>query len=291
MKKKLLAMFLCAALMLMGASALAWQSPTGWVMEVTNCESWVSLREEPSTGAARLAKVPLHARVNAIQYAENGFVYVEYRGQAGYILDQYLQVMVNYTGGAVALTDAQRYNVNLFLSNFSEAGFAWGTWCYDSAAPRDADLIRFGINHVWFNQQHHLSWGEYGANNVRLAREYVGKSIDKYLGVQPGNWYGSDYDYDGAYYYWEETGGHTSDGFACLDDIFDLGGGRYSVRFSMYGAGEMWSNDACHLSPSQAQGAYGTPVAWGHAVINTHGGGLNDRSAWKLERWTMARNW
>ncbi len=57
---------------------------------VTDCESWVSLRESPSTSAYRLAKVPLGAKVtNCIK--NGSFVRCTYKGQTGYILAKYLK--------------------------------------------------------------------------------------------------------------------------------------------------------------------------------------------------------
>ena len=61
-------------------------------MRVVNCESFVSLREKPSTSSARLKKVPLGARVIAFPGAgeENGFLFCAYEDSYGYILSSYL---------------------------------------------------------------------------------------------------------------------------------------------------------------------------------------------------------
>lgn len=61
-------------------------------MEVINCNEWVSLRQEPDTGAARIAKVPLGAIVtNCKTTRTDGWVYAEYEDRSGYILAKYLQ--------------------------------------------------------------------------------------------------------------------------------------------------------------------------------------------------------
>lgn len=62
-------------------------------MEVVNCKEWVSLREEPRTGARRLAKVPLGAVVTQCQSYGTGWVYAQYEDLDGYIQDQYVQVL------------------------------------------------------------------------------------------------------------------------------------------------------------------------------------------------------
>ena len=59
-------------------------------MRVVNCKEWVSLREEPSTSAARLARVPLGATVTNCHQYDARFIYCWYNGQAGYILGEYL---------------------------------------------------------------------------------------------------------------------------------------------------------------------------------------------------------
>ncbi len=64
-------------------------------MIVYNCDSYVSLREEPSTKSRRLAKVPRGASVLDCYEAGNGFIYGCYDGQYGYIAEDYL----TYRGG------------------------------------------------------------------------------------------------------------------------------------------------------------------------------------------------
>ena len=57
--------------------------------KVVNCESWVSMRVAPDTGAERAMEVPLGAIVT---YCEDfgDFTFAHYEGQAGYILTDYL---------------------------------------------------------------------------------------------------------------------------------------------------------------------------------------------------------
>lgn len=60
------------------------------VMQVVDCENWVSLREKPDTRADRLAKVPLGAVVENCAEGGNGFIRCTYCGMDGYILSGYL---------------------------------------------------------------------------------------------------------------------------------------------------------------------------------------------------------
>ena len=64
-------------------------------MVVVNCEEWVSMRAEPSTGAARVARVPLGATVTDCAWYTADFVYGCYDGQYGYILGAYLAAADN----------------------------------------------------------------------------------------------------------------------------------------------------------------------------------------------------
>lgn len=67
-------------------------------MIVVNCEEWVSLRDYPSTSAARKVKVPLGETVDDCVRAGNGFIYCNYRGISGYILSKYLSRTPNEAG-------------------------------------------------------------------------------------------------------------------------------------------------------------------------------------------------
>lgn len=65
----------------------AYQNP----MEVVNCADWVSLREKASASSARIAKVPLGARVNNCVQVSQNFIYCQYRNVWGYIQRDYLR--------------------------------------------------------------------------------------------------------------------------------------------------------------------------------------------------------
>lgn len=58
-------------------------------LTVVNCEQWVSLREDPSTSAQRLAEVPKWAEVDAYYYNDNWYACF-YEDKFGYILAEYL---------------------------------------------------------------------------------------------------------------------------------------------------------------------------------------------------------
>jgi len=68
------------------------ESYSGTTAQVVNCNEWISLRSYPSTQAPRLAKIPLGEYVTYMGAAEDGFVDIEYRGQRGFALRQYLAI-------------------------------------------------------------------------------------------------------------------------------------------------------------------------------------------------------
>ena len=286
MKKILICLLVLA---LAGVSALA---EVGDRLQVSHCNEYVTLREEPSTSASALDRVPLSYLVDDLGWAENGFRRVAFHGKSGYILSKYLETAQTYDGTPVELSRKQRYNVNLFLSNFTEAGFLWSAGCYDANWTDATLLTDFAVEHCWFNRQNRLDWGDYfNYNNVRLPEDQIKPVVRKYFGVNITPSHSLPYvDYRDGYYYWQETGGHTSNGFACLNRVEELFGGRYAVWFTVLGMGESWDNDVCYYTYSQAAQEYppySSEFPEGFAIIDLGGSGLDDRSNWTLERYAI----
>lgn len=65
----------------------------GDILQVGNCNEYITLRQDPSVNAASLSRIPLGANVTVISEAENGFMCVRYLGQTGYVLSGYLSDM------------------------------------------------------------------------------------------------------------------------------------------------------------------------------------------------------
>ena len=63
-----------------------------WTMyRVVNCNESISLREAPSVDATCITQVPLGELVRFVQEDDNGFYYVAYKDQLGYVLSEYLE--------------------------------------------------------------------------------------------------------------------------------------------------------------------------------------------------------
>lgn len=96
--KKAILLLMITLLTVCLASALAEENGEGAprtydMMQVINCDEWVSLREQPDAKSDRLYKVPLNAMVSNCYSYDDRFVCCEYQGIRGYILEEYLKVI------------------------------------------------------------------------------------------------------------------------------------------------------------------------------------------------------
>ena len=180
------------------------------------------------------------------------------------------------------VNEKERYNINLFLSNFSEQGMTF----YSRQRHTDAQLVDFAIFHTWYNRQDRIERGQWGTDNCRMSDEYVGEIAEKYFGVVPDSLSPSKLRYADGYYYWQTTGGYMGMGVVSMSHVEELGSGRFGVYFGCFGEGEAWSADDCDLRPEQAAKKFAeSAVHTGYAVIDTNGGSLLDRSTWTLEQY------
>ena len=82
---------LLIVVMMCSFTVSAYAVTKGDVLCVTNCNSWVSLRQLPATSSRRLEKVPKGSVVIFDSMAAKGFYRVKYGDQYGYILWPYLE--------------------------------------------------------------------------------------------------------------------------------------------------------------------------------------------------------
>ena len=95
--KRILSTLVCLVL-LMGLVPPALAAGVSDVMQVYNCQEWVSLRDAPDTNAKRLEKVHLGELVLDCQAAANNFIQCEFNGKVGYILNTYLKTTAFSSG-------------------------------------------------------------------------------------------------------------------------------------------------------------------------------------------------
>ena len=151
------------------------------------------------------------------------------------------------------LSDENDYlQVNLFLSNFSEANVE----AYDSAAPDAKTLARFALYHEAYNNEDvwefvpggsGSSWfpvsdsagydGVENGYNVRVPSQVIVDTVRDFLKIEfdPSILTG-DYHYEDGYVYFQVTNGTGyPSGVAVAQEIVDQGSGRFAVRYDVYG--------------------------------------------------------
>ncbi len=298
--KKILCLVM-VLLMLMGGAFAERGLMLGDMLEVVNCNEFVTLRAEPSTKAEALARIPLGGQARWLNVCTDDFTRVLYEGEVGYVLSKYLEPMET---AAIAYEDIDEpapgseeyYNINLFLSNFTEQWFCAPAGYCTSETLADTELVQFAIEHIWFNRQELIEDGEFGEEyNVRLSDQYIPAVCEKYFGAVPETLNPLYQDYIDGFYYWTETGGHISSGFAVLQDVRRAGKDKYRVDFAVYGDGYGWDESVCALSETEIAGLhpeYLSPnMSRGFAVINVGpDGSLADRSTWTRESYLIANS-
>lgn len=182
--------------------------------------------------------------------------------------------------GAVpcGLTDAERYEVNVFLSNFTEQAFT----SYD-AQTGDAALAEFAGLHLWYNRRNAWELGSWPQGILRLPASELPAVCERFFGRTPANLAPLYLGYDGKYVYHDTEGPGDTRGFASVSHVEALGGGVYRAYFGGYGAGAGWENEDCRLRPEEAARKYADfPVYTGSALIYSGDGTLGDRKDFTL---------
>ena len=285
MKKLFLSMLFVIALLLFVLSSALAEDVFGMEYRVDKCKEYITLREESMTSAQEITRVPLGATVTAFYEAENGFMCVNYRGQMGFVLSRYLTQIPPVYASEITLTESQRKDMNLFLSNFTESLLAYYTaGVFDIQQAPDAALVEFAVEHMWFNYNNsRIEWGEYQNDyNVRVHKKYIPEITEKYFGVTPASPASLYVDFIDPYYYWTETGGHTSCGFASVKNASYLGGDRYLLSFSILAGGEDWKTTDTALSYEDARAKFPGYECKGTAIV--YAPNLSDRATYKLTR-------
>ena len=272
--------------LLLGTPSCA-DTSIGTLMEVVNCREYVTLRIDPDKRSEELARLPLGERVTMLgERVENGFCLVGTEYGKGYVLVKYLSALPDEVDNAVSidaeLTQAQRADINLFLSNFTESDFGHPLGYFDM--NDDRMMIDFAINHIWFNRHNQIEWVDDGEYNVRLAEEAVLPVCEKYFGFAPTEHDSRWVDLTDGYYRWTETGGHVSMGFAQATSVSRMGEDWYVVYFERYGTGENWSNDCTAWTIDQARAQFDCS---GHGMAIFVAENLNDRSTYKLLKYAF----
>lgn len=286
----LLAMLCCV--LLLRANGAAADTPIGTEMEVVRCEEYVTLRNMADKKSKALTRLPLGTTVVLLSsQVVDGFYRVGTEEGTGYVLEEYLEARPDERlerAVSQELTQEQRYNVNLFLSYFTEGGFASATGFFE--AGDEKQMVDFAVEHIWFNQHEkverfEMEWIDDKPYNVRVDKELVRPVCEKYFGYAPRELSSDYYDEVDGFFRWMETGGHGSDEFAQVTSVSALGDDRYAAYFESYGSYHWMENDCCHMTIDEVREEY-PPYHIGYAEIVAED--LDDRSTYKLLRYVIS---
>ena len=208
---------------------------------------------------------------------------------------------------ASTLPDQQRYELNIFLSNFSELWFP----AYDESAPDNNALIFFGCLHNSRNHtdgaiaisdeeaQKYVNLDYYDIHACyKVNKNTVENTVARYFGktVNHGsaktkdmNGFDWSQGYNNGYYYFDsgEEGDFTID-VAVVDSMFENNDGTYTVTFKSYIYGDIdLLPEIYYSTPASVAGkeAYAT----GTAVVRPYS--YNGRNTYQLVSYSASRTY
>lgn len=138
-------------------------------MYVVNCKENVSLRTSPAMSASVIAAIPLGAKVGFVNEAENGYSYVTYNGNVGYVITSYLSQSSAPVDSTVKYTMyVVNCNENITLR------------CKPSTQAGGIMTIPLGAS-VGYISDENAEFYKINYNGI------VGYSLKQYLSVQPAS--------------------------------------------------------------------------------------------------------
>ena len=191
---------------------------------------------------------------------------------------------------SVKITSDLQYDLNIFLSNFSESdlpNFRMGERLSNDELIYFAELYNIYNRHELFeNVEYREEEADLYRGNIRIKKEYIYETIKKYFDIT------MDEDVLGDYLYTEFTGGHMSEGVSIVNKAENLGDNLYRISFEVYATGGM-DSDYYSFSPQEAKKYYleahnGSQTALenvrtGTAII--YAKDINDRSTYILKEY------
>ncbi len=211
----------------------------------------------------------------------------------------------SYYPKSVDINSDLQYQLNIFLSNYSEAYMN----SFDGK-PDSIDLVWFGMLH------NHLNKYEKTYENVdviiddvnyfeRIHKKHVAEAVVKYFGIELTE---EDYrmasevfPYKDSYLYFEWTGGWLSAGFSIVDKLSLVDHNTYEIHFCIYDDMYWFGYDGLYrMTPSDVADAkdkaekglserYVSKIGEGTARIYTED--INTRSKYKILSYSVDRSW
>lgn len=193
--------------------------------------------------------------------------------------------------GDISINSNLQYDLNLFLSNFSEANLKSYV-----TRPDDAALINFAYNFNFINNRDRFevldTIVEIGdmACNYRISKENVVRSIENYFDITLEDDFGEDYTYyaDG-YFYYTFTGGMIMDDITIVTRAEYIGNDVYLVFFNLYDVasnnGSMYTYTDSQMLEDMDSKPYIRKSDSGYAQIYAED--INDANTYYLQCYTL----
>lgn len=186
---------------------------------------------------------------------------------------------------SINLTADLQYNLNLFISNFTEANLE----SFDYK-PADSELIKFAISYNTINERQRIETGEWTINgnyyNRRVSDDYVFESISDHFVCPIGNIIDySQYVYYDGYFYLVFTGASVTGPMGVVTSVEELGNNRYRMYFNIYNNGG--NNEGLYGYDDAYMSAKGYYKGFGAAVFQATD--INNYYTYYLESYTVIR--
>ena len=162
---------------------------------------------------------------DAIQIAKDGYVYENLKTTN--ILDSY--------------TPEQYKDINIFLSNFSEALFPYGMnnpRTFDKNNPNYGDLINFAYIHNLINNPYNVGYN-YDTFEMYVTAEATDKTIDKYFGITLPHESAGRYVYRDGKFFAPAASGEGYCYVSVAKNMTENSDGTLTVDFSAFTYGEL----------------------------------------------------
>ena len=126
------------------------------------------------------------------------------------------------------LTDRQLYELNVFLSNFSEIQMAY----YEDGISTGYDAVNFAFLHTIVNNYKAIvfdgSW-------MKISADTIEQYTNRFLGVvPPRQTYGGYYEYVDGYYRVPAASGETYNHFTIANTVYENPNGTFTVYYDVY---------------------------------------------------------
>ena len=253
---------------------------------IFNAQDGAALTIEPSADSQLIASIPENAQVTIIGETDNGYGYVNYEGQSGFVPFENLDIGMTSGGLSIKsqLSDADWKAINAYLSVFTQAhlGYYYTGGVFKAAEASDAQLVEFYIEYMWFNAYESVEWGEYEQDtNARISDKGAAELLEKYFGRTGVDVSQTLYcKWMDGWYYFQETGGRMSGPFALSDNVIDFQNGTFGVYFCTYGPAEAWDEQSLSLTQQEAQNRYPYGQGYGYAIIEAED--ISDPDGYRL---------